>query len=437
MKKIITLVSLVILFTVTRTNAQAWLELGGGLGATSEEVKAIAVDPNGHVYVGGTFTGAHNYIVKWNGSAWVDLGTVNGPVYSIGIKTASDIYVGGQFTSAGGTAVNNIARLSGSVWSAVGSGFNGKVLCVYVPGSGIVYAGGEFSLSGTTPVNHIAKLQGSNWVAMGSGISSNVNAIVEHRNGIYAGCDMSNNPVMRYDGLNSWSSVSGLSGGKVLSLASYWGYLFAGGTFTSPSPAIAKHGGGVWNTAITNFAFGHRVNVLYPRSDALYIGGNFTAVGIGTPNYIARITNPNEPIKSFTISSELTNGEVFAIGKVAGYVYAGGKFTTPNPVTNNISITSMTIDVNELNNVVVDKQFFPNPAHGKATLTLNTESPLKNPVLQIYDAQSKLVQSGLTAASENNKHTFDIDLSQSPAGNYYYVIVSEGQTVSSDMFIVE
>ncbi len=443
MKRTFTLITLFLIVNISQSLAQAWQAMASGLGASTEEVKTVAVDPNGKIYVGGTFTnvnGSISYLATWTGSAWAAVGGgVNGPVYSIGIKTASDIYIGGQFTDAGGVTVSNIARWNGSAWSAVGDGFNNKVLCVYTPGSGIVYAGGEFSLSGSTAVSHIAKLQAGVWVAMGSGVPANVNAIVEHSGSVYAGCDQSSGPVLKYDGSSAWTVVSGLSSGKVSALASFGGFLYAGGTFTSPTPACAKWDGTTWNTIVTNFSFGQRVNVLYTRTDALYIGGNFTGVGLSPqPNYIARIAASNQPIKGFTISSELTSGEVFAIGKSAGYVVAGGKFATPtSPVTNNISITSTTIDVNELSNLVVDQTLYPNPAHGKTTLTINTVSPFNKPELKIFDVQSKLIQTEIQSVVENNRITYNIDLATVPAGHYYYVLLEDGQPVTSNIFIVE
>ena len=58
------------------------------------------------------------------------------------------LYVGGDFTSAGGVAVNRIARWDGTLWSALDGGVNGPVaaLTVYDDGSGpALCAGGVFS----------------------------------------------------------------------------------------------------------------------------------------------------------------------------------------------------------------------------------------------------------------------------------------------------
>ncbi len=44
-----------------------------------------------------------------------------------------ELYVTGGFDSAGGIAVNNIAKWNGSSWSAVGTGLNqGGGICIHM-----------------------------------------------------------------------------------------------------------------------------------------------------------------------------------------------------------------------------------------------------------------------------------------------------------------
>jgi hypothetical protein len=445
MKKLLTLICFALVFNLSQSFSQAWLSMDNGLGASTEEVKAVAVDPSGNIYVGGTFTGAISYVAKWNGTTWTAVGTgVNGPVYSIAIKSASDIYFGGSFSTAGGNAALNVARWDGGQWLALGSGFNGIVRSLFVSYAGTIYAGGEFSASGSVNCAHIAKLNSNAWEALGTGIPSNVNAIAEYPSSvsgfIYAGTDYTGGaePVMKYNGSSSWSAVTGITGGRALALATFANYLYAGGDFSTPIRAAAKYNGTDWSTIVTSFYNWHTVNVLYSRTDALYIGGNFTTVGLNNPSYIARITAPQNPIMNFTVNSALANGEVKAIGKSAGYVVAGGMFSTPTtPVTYNVAITNSTIDVNELSEMVVNKNFYPNPAHNRSTLTLNTTGSLKDPVLKVYDVQSKLVKTSATYTSRNNELTVEVDLSEVPVGNYYYVVSSEEKFVASDIFIVE
>jgi len=127
-------------------------------------------------------------IAKWDGSAWSALGggaqnTVNALAVS-----GSDVYVGGAFTSvysSGTTPVDGtlrIAKWNGSAWSALGGGAQNQVQAIAVNGSDVC-VGGQFSSvysSGTTPVTgtgYIAKWDGSAWSAIGSGVNGLVLAL--------------------------------------------------------------------------------------------------------------------------------------------------------------------------------------------------------------------------------------------------------------------
>lgn len=48
----------------------------------------------------------------------------NGQVRALAVDSGGNIYVGGTFTTAGGVSANRIAKWDGSAWSALGSGMN-------------------------------------------------------------------------------------------------------------------------------------------------------------------------------------------------------------------------------------------------------------------------------------------------------------------------
>ena len=440
MKKIITLISILIILVTFDIPAQTWLDMSTGLGISTESVKAIAVAPNGTIYAGGTFTNANpslSYLVKWSGTAGEAVGSgVNGPVDGLGIKTSSEVFVGGDFTTAGGVAVNNIAKWSGSAWTDVGGGFNDEVSCIYVSaGTGSVYAGGKFSLSGTTTMNHISKLNGTTWTALGSGISSTVNAIMENNSILYAGTDALSAPVKKFDG-STWSDVAGLSSGKVYALASFNSQLYAGGDFSSPTFAAARYDGTNWNTIVTTFSSADKVYAMLSRFGILYIGGKFSNLGIpgSQSSYAARKMSANNPIQSITATSSTINDEVYAIGNQSGKVIVGGKFTN----FNHIAITSTTIGVEEISSIVSGYNFYPNPVSTKANLTVQTTENLKNPELKIFDLQSRIIDNlNIDGITNGNEINFSIDCSSLPKGTYYYLLTEEGKNVLSRQFIVE
>jgi hypothetical protein len=441
MKKISTLFTLILFFTVYNGTAQIWQDMDQGLGLTGESVKAIAVDPSGNIYVGGTFTGPTiSYLAKWNGTAWENVGTgVNGPVYAIGIKTASDIYVGGAFTMAGGTAVSNIARWSGSAWSDIGGGFNDQVNCIFVPGSGIVYAGGKFSQSSGVAMNHIARLSGTAWTQLGAGINSPVNAIAEHNGNIHAGCEDLNNPVKKFDG-TAWSDLTGISGGKVFALASFSGNLYAGGEFSMPFPAAVKHDGSSWSSILTTFAFTDKIYCMLSRNGVLLLGGKFTNLGLNgaKASYIAKKPATGNPIQSITDVTSVLNDEVYAIGykttPSSNYVIAGGKFSN----FNHVAITATTIGIDEISDDVVEHNFYPNPVKEKAHLFVKTSGKFVHPELKILDLQARIIPAGLSAASSNpDEIDYSIDCSQLARGTYYYLLTDEGRRIISRQFVIE
>ena len=121
------------------------------------------------VYAGGAFVNAGgdadaDYIARWNGSAWVALGStpLNNVVYDFAFDGSGNLYAGGEFINAGGDAnADKIARWDGSAWSALSnaggmSGLSGSVNALYVDANGSVYAGGSFNNAGTIQCQSIA-----------------------------------------------------------------------------------------------------------------------------------------------------------------------------------------------------------------------------------------------------------------------------------------
>jgi len=133
----------------TFDSGYTWAPLGTGL---NDNVLALAIAPNGDLYVGGSFDNvAYPYLCKWNGAAFSAVGTntdINGYVYSLAFDATGRLYVGGAFTNAGGDAnADRIARWNGASWESLGSGTNNTVYGIVVF-SGKVYASGYFTTAG-------------------------------------------------------------------------------------------------------------------------------------------------------------------------------------------------------------------------------------------------------------------------------------------------
>lgn len=120
-------------------------------------VNAIAVTPNGHVYVGGEFTLAGGVSVKgiarWDGS-WHDVGDGvtdvfdnPGSVNALAVN-GTDVYAGGNFANAGSVSAAYVARWdsAASQWESLGSTLSYEV-------DGLDTNGTELYIAGRTNVN--------------------------------------------------------------------------------------------------------------------------------------------------------------------------------------------------------------------------------------------------------------------------------------------
>jgi hypothetical protein len=284
----------------------AWSALGSGIDGVGE-VYALAALPNGDLVAGGQFGSAGglavNNIARWNGSSWSSLGSGIGMAYTewvwaLAVLPNGDLVAGGQFAY-------HVARWNGSAWSPVGTGFNplGTVHGLTVLPNGDLVVGGLFTSASGTAANNIARWDGSTWSAFGSGTDGAVYSFTQLPNGdLVAGGTFTTaggaaaNCVARWNGTN-WSSLGGgMPGGSawVPTLATLPnGDLVAGGAFFTA--------GGV---AANNIA----------RWD----GSNWTALGGGLLGSGTAATT-----RAFAV---LANGELIAGGmfQMAGNIASNG-----------------------------------------------------------------------------------------------------------------
>jgi hypothetical protein len=287
-----------------RTPAGLWQALGTGMGS-ADDVTAIALGPDGKLYVGGHFTsmgGVANTsrIAYWENGAWHAMGTgCNGGVNAIAIGPDGSVYVAGGFTLAGGVAnTDGIAKWNGSAWVALGTGVSSgtnNVIAVIVGPDGSVYAGGEFTgMGGVANTSGIAKWNGSAWVALGGGALQKV-----------------------------YTMVFGLDGN-----------LYAGGSFTTAdgvsASRIAKFNGTAWSSVGSNPTINGTIATLAVDAGGnLYAGGAFTTIGGATFNYIGKFNGTSW----VTLGSGL-NDVVNTIAVAPdGTLYVGGRFTSDGVIT--------------------------------------------------------------------------------------------------------
>lgn len=167
---------------IARLNADGTLDgsFATGLGVNNA-INAVAVRPDGHILIGGSFTAVNgtgrNFIARLNSDGSLD-GTfdpgsgANAPVRALAVDANGLVVIGGDFTAVNDVVAGHVARLrsDGGVDKTFdpGMGTDGVVRAVAVQNNGQLLFGGEFtSLDGTNVLNRIARLNADGTVDAG------------------------------------------------------------------------------------------------------------------------------------------------------------------------------------------------------------------------------------------------------------------------------
>jgi len=178
MKKTLITFFLCILYTLSYAQAGAIdpsfnpgdLGFGNGDGADND-IQTTALQSDGKIIIGGNFTSyngtGRNYITRLNADGTLDAtfnpGTgPNLPVSTIALQPDGKIIIGGTFTSYNGTGRNYIARLNtdGTLDATFdpGTGAGSYVSTTALQPDGKIIIGGNFTLYNGTVMNRIARL---------------------------------------------------------------------------------------------------------------------------------------------------------------------------------------------------------------------------------------------------------------------------------------
>ena len=293
-----------------------------GAGANSN-VFAVAVQNDGRVLAGGDFTRMNNTnrlrLARLNSDGKLDLdfdlGTngVNGTVRALALQTNGQVLIGGAFTTVSGQARTRVARLhtNGVLDTNFFATINGTVNALAVQADGNILIGGEFSLVNGSPRAALARLTPSGALdgsfAIGAGFDGPVLGLAVQADGqvVVAGA------FTHYNGSNKFNLVrldanGALDGsfqtgsgpdGEVRSVGvALNGKIVIGGAFTnfngSPRARFARLNAGGTLDGVFNIGTGanNLVHSVAVQTDtAVLIGGDFTVVNNLPRNRIARI----------------------------------------------------------------------------------------------------------------------------------------------------
>jgi len=346
-------------------------------------VNAIVVQSDGEILIGGEFTqvkGANaSSSLSRDGLARIQpTGTVDsdfnpnalGAIGAVAVQANGQVLVGGSFSSIGGVTVSNLARLNtdGSVDTTFAPSPNGLVTSIAIQSNGMIVFGGAFTYVGATPLDYIARVNpngGAVDTTFNPSANGQINAIA-----ITTKTGSTNVEQILIGGLFSFLNFTYPTAISVQNMARLNLDGSVDTTF-EPNPSAPVYA------------------IIYePSDDAAIIAGAFTDVTPASDtitsavNYIARLDLTNGQLD--TGFNPNPNGAVYSLAlQPNGQILLGGAFSTlqPNPtLTTYINGVAVVVPVSSVPTVVGT-----NPGASQQQTVLpngQTETTTTTPVVQ-------------------------------------------------------
>ncbi|HEY2799342.1 MAG TPA: putative Ig domain-containing protein, partial [Chthoniobacterales bacterium] len=329
--------------------------------------------------------------------------SATGPIRAIALQADGKILVGGDFTELAGndgvfSVRNHIGRLNkdGTLDQNFDPGATGTVFALAVQPNGKILVGGSFTALGSdsgasTPRNNIGRLNADGTVDAGFDPNANdfVQTLVRQSNGkilIGGGFSTVQNTArasiarLNADGTLDASFDPGTDGTVLVLAIQGDGKILVGGSFTAlgGGASIARSNIGRLNadgTIDAGFVFGANGTVravAEQTSGKVVVGGNFTTLGVGTGttarNFIGRFNADATVDAGFNPG---TDGEVDSLAlQTNGKILVGGSFANMGGGIGNVARS----DIGRLSaNGALDATF--NPGANGAVLALLEETP--------------------------------------------------------------
>jgi uncharacterized delta-60 repeat protein len=392
-------------------------------------VSAIALQADGKVLIGGTFTSlfpvnnatstSANYVARINTDGSLDTSfapSPNAAVTAIAVQTDGSVILGGSFTAltpanSATASLNCIARVAtdGSLDATLAPDTLGRVSATAVQANGQFLVGGTFTSIGGVTRNYLARLNanGSLDATFTPVLNGSVSALALQTDGkIIVGGSFTNvNGIARYyvarlnpdgtlDGIfnpNPNSTVGVIlvqSTGQIILAGAFTGLTPDGSTTTTTRSYLARvnQDGTLDNS--WDPEPNARVFALAAQSDGkLIVGGQFTSFptygGASSDgrNYIARL-NTDGTLDTTGFNSN-ANGYVYAIALQSnGQAVIGGNFTTLAPVTaaNPVGTIPTIVNRNHMARLntdgTLDTSFDPAPSSSVLSLAIQANGQI-------------------------------------------------------------
>lgn len=442
---------------VASWNGTSWSGLGLG---TNDTVFALTTYSN-TLRIGGSFTSSGglvtNRVSLWNGSTWGAMPStgsngVNNTVYALTVL-GSDLIIGGVFTqSIGGVTINRICRYnSGSgVYTAMGTGIDqGQVNALSVF-TNQLYAGGTFTTIGGSAVNRLARWTGSNWNTVGTGANGPVKSFFPRSSDIVIGGNFSSpqNNIASWNGSTFGAFGSGISGGAatVNGITVWSNVLIAGGNFTTagaaPVPAANVAGWGSVPAAPTlispaDGATGQSINPILDWSDVSGATsyGLQVSTNVNFTSFVINLTGISA--SQYAVFPNLNNSTTYFWRATASNGLGTSPFSLIRFFTTSLVGIINTQEIPVSFNLY---QNYPNPFNPSTKIRFdlpansNINASLK---LTVYDITGKAVKELLNTTYTAGKWEVDFDASSLATGTYFYRIEAGDYTAISKMVLVK
>lgn len=318
---------------VERWNGSSWVPAGP---FQASQVNALA-SYRGQVHAAGFFGEFQAHapgIARWTGSRWETIGRLPINVLAELLVVDDALVVGGSFTTIDNRPAPGLARWDGAQWMPWPSGCDGAIRALAQGPQGLVVAG-DFQSCGGEPTGPVARWDGSRWQALGADLPGPVRALAIHDHrviaaGVHADADLPEAWVAEW-GDGRWSSLAERTPGLILAIAAGPAGLEIAGSFAAsadiPASNVARRVAGRWLPYATGAIEG-RVATLLSHQGALYAGGHFIVPGDQPIRHLARWDG-----RSWQALGSTLDASVEALAVYGGRLHAGGSFTAAGSQT--------------------------------------------------------------------------------------------------------